>query len=117
MMQTLIVCEKPDAAARVARALDEDGDPRRIETQGVPVYEARNRHETIIVCSALGHLYAVDSKTHTSRRYYPVWDFEGKPKHLIDQKPARPGRRRQIINSLADKADRYINARDHDLEA
>src|SRR5947208_1104670 len=46
MMQTLIVCEKPDAAARVARALDEDGDPRRIETQGVPVYESRNRHET-----------------------------------------------------------------------
>src|SRR6266566_5178247 len=60
MMQTLIVCEKPDAAARVSRALDEDGDPRRIETQGVPVYESRNRHETIIVCSALGHLYACD---------------------------------------------------------
>jgi len=116
MMQTLIVCEKPDAAARVARALDEDGDPRRIETQGVPVYESRNRHETIIVCSALGHLYAVDSKTHTSRRYYPVWDFEWKPKHLIDKKSARLGRWIQIISSLAEKADRYINACDYDVE-
>src|SRR5213594_2250018 len=110
MMQTLIVCEKPDAAARVARALDEDGDPRRIVTQGVPVYESRNRHETIIVCSALGHLYAVDSKTHTSRRYYPVWDFEWKPKHLIDKKSARLARWIQVISSLAGKADRFINA-------
>src|SRR2546430_2147624 len=115
-MQTLIICEKPDAAARVARALDEDGDPRRTETQGVPIYESRNRKETILVCSALGHLYAVDSKTHTSRRFYPVWDFAWKPKHLIDKKSARLGRWIQVISSLANKADRYINACDYDVE-
>ncbi len=115
-MQTVIVCEKPDAAARVARALDEDGDPRRMESQGVPFYESHNRQETILVCSALGHLYAVDSKTHTSRRFYPVWDFEWKPKHLIDKKSARLGRWIQVISSLANKADRYINACDYDLE-
>src|SRR5256712_165329 len=115
-MQTLIVCEKPDAAARVARALDEDGEPRRTETQGVPVYESRNRHETILVCSAIGHLYAVDSKTRTSRRYYPVWDFDWKPKHLIDKKSARLARWIQVISSLADKADRYVNACDYDVE-
>src|SRR5947208_2115216 len=115
-MQTLIMCEKPDAAARVARALDEDGDPRRTETQGVPIYESRNRNETILVCSALGHLYAVDSKTRTSRRFYPVWDFEWKPKHLIDKKSARLGRWIQVISSLANKADRYINACDYDVE-
>src|SRR3989454_3014726 len=115
-MQTLIICEKPDAAARVARALDEDGDPRRTETQGVPIYESRNRKETILVCSALGHLYAVDSKTHTSRRCYPVWDFAWKPKHLIDKKSARLGQWIQVISSLANKADRYINACDYDVE-
>src|SRR2546425_1035198 len=115
-MQTLIICEKPDAAARVARALDEDGDPRRTETQGVPIYESRNRKETILACSALGHLYAVDSKTHTSRRYYPVWDFEWKPKHLIDKKSARLARWIQVISSLANKADRFINACDYDVE-
>src|SRR5207245_8910469 len=115
-MQTLIVCEKPDAAARVARALDEDGDPRRIVTQGVPVYECGNRSELILVCSAFGHLYAVDSKTHTSRRYYPVWDFDWKPKHLIDKKSARLARWIQVISSLAGKADRYVNACDYDVE-
>src|SRR5205809_1377912 len=116
MMQTLIVCEKPDAAARVTRALDEDGDPRRIETQGVTDYESRNKHETIVICSAIGHLYAVDSKTRTSRRYYPVWDFDWKPKHLIDKKSARLARWIQVISSLANKADRFINACDYDVE-
>ena len=115
-MQTLIVCEKPDAAARVARALDENGDPRRIQSQGVPFYESHNRQETILVCSAIGHLYAVDAKPHTSRRYYPVWDFEWKPKHLIDKKSARLARWIQAISSLANKADRYINACDYDVE-
>ena len=115
-MQTLIVCEKPDAAARIARALDEDADPRRIESQGVPFYESHNRKETILVCSAIGHLYAVDSKTHTSRRYYPIWDFDWKPKHLIDKKSARLARWIQVISSLASNADHYINACDYDVE-
>jgi DNA topoisomerase I len=115
-MTTLIVCEKPDAAARVARALDEDGDPGSIGTQGVPVYESHSRQETILVCSALGHLYAVDSKTDASRRFYPVWDFEWKPKHLIDKKSARLARWIRVISSLAGKTDRYINACDYDVE-
>src|SRR5438094_2527370 len=115
-MQTLIVCEKPEAGAQGARALDEDGDPRRVDSQGVPFYESHNRKETILVCSALGHLYAVDSKTHTSRRYYPIWDFDWKPKHLIDKKSARLARWIQVISSLASKADRYINACDYDVE-
>src|SRR5207302_7140035 len=115
-MQTLIVCEKPDAAARVARSIGEEGDPQRTETHGMHIYESRNRKATILVCSALGHLYAVDSKTRTSRRFYPVWDFEWKPKHLIDKKSARLGRWIQVISSLANKADRYINACDYDVE-
>jgi DNA topoisomerase-1 len=116
LIQTLIICEKPDAAARVARALDEDGDPRRIESQGVPVYESKNGREAILVCSALGHLYAVNSKTRSGRRFYPVWDFEWKPKHLIDRKSARLARWIRVISSLANKADRYINACDYDVE-
>jgi len=115
-MTTLIVCEKPDAAARVARALDEDGDPRRSDAQGVPTYESRNKHESIFICSALGHLYAVDSKTRTGRRFYPVWDFDWKPKHLIDKKSARLARWIQVISGLANKADRYINSCDFDVE-
>src|SRR3989454_3831199 len=115
-MQTLIVCEKPDAAAGVAGALDEDGDPRIIVPQGVRVYECGNRGDLILVCSAFGHLSAVASKPHPTRRYYPVWDFDWKPKHLIDKKSARLARWIQVISSLANKADRFINACDYDVE-
>ena len=116
VIQTLIVCEKPDAAARVARALDEDGDPHKINARGVPYYEARRRQETIIVCSALGHLYSIDSKGRTPHRYYPIWDYRWEPKHLIDKKSARLNRWIQTISSLARNADRFINGCDYDPE-
>jgi DNA topoisomerase I len=116
LIQTLIICEKPDAAARVARALDEDGDPHRIESQGVPVYESTRREETIIVCSALGHLYAVDSKSRSSRRYFPVWDNGWRAKHLFEKKSARLARWIQALGSFAQDADRFVNACDYDVE-
>jgi DNA topoisomerase I len=116
VIQTLIVCEKPDAAARVARALDEDGDPHRTDTLGVSYYESRRRQDTIIVCSALGHLYSVDSKGHTVRRYYPVWDYKWKPRHRIDKESARLSRWIQTISILARSTDRFINACDYDVE-
>jgi DNA topoisomerase I len=115
-MQTLIVCEKPDAAGRVARALDDDNDPRRTVSNGVPFYECRRGKETLFVCSALGHLYAVDSKAHASRRHYPIWDFEWKPKNLIDKDSDKLSRWIQTINSLAKNSDRFINACDYDVE-
>ncbi|MBO0888794.1 DNA topoisomerase I, partial [Candidatus Bathyarchaeota archaeon] len=115
-MRTLIICEKPDAAARVAKALDDDGDPRRIETGGVPLFESRRRSETIFVCSALGHLYAVSGKSSGSRRYYPVWDYGWKPKNLVDKQSARLARWIQAINAVSKKTDRFVNACDYDVE-
>src|SRR3989442_12528434 len=70
----------------------------------------------ICVSSASGHPGAVPSSSHPPRRYYPVWDFDWKPKHLIDRKSARLARWIQVISSLANKADRYINACDYDVE-
>jgi hypothetical protein len=37
---TLIVTEKPDAANRIASALDADGKAKRTLANGVPYYEA-----------------------------------------------------------------------------
>ena len=116
LIQTLIVCEKPDAAGRVARALDDDNDPRRAGEQGVPFYEARRGKETIFVCSALGHLYAVDSKASTGRRFYPVWDNDWKPKNLLDRQSTRLAKWIQVISRIAGDSDRFINACDYDIE-
>ena len=116
IIKTLIVCEKPDAAQRVARALDEENLPRKIESQGVPYFECHTKDEQLIVCSALGHLYGVDSKGRSSRRSYPIWDYHWAAKHLFDRASTRLARWVRVIGSLAANADRYINACDYDLE-
>src|SRR6266581_382200 len=115
-IKTLIVCEKPDAAQRVARALDEENLPRKLESQGVPYFECHTKQGQLIVCSALGHLYGVDSKGRSSRRSYPVWDYHWTARHLFDRASTRLARWVQVIGSIAANAERYINACDYDLE-
>ena len=115
-MRTLIVCEKPDAALRVARALDDENLPRKLESQGVPYFECHTKTGPLIVCSALGHLYSVDSKGRSSRSSYPIWDYHWAPKYLVDKASTRLARWVRVIGSLARNMDRYINACDYDIE-
>src|SRR5438552_992052 len=115
-MRTLIVCEKPDAALRVARALDDENLPRKLESQGVPYFECYTKTGPLIVCSALGHLYSVDSKGRSSRSSYPIWDYHWAPKYLVDKASTRLARWVRVIGSLARNMDRYINACDYDIE-
>lgn len=115
-LRTLIVCEKPDAAWRVARSLDKHGEPRKRDLQGVPFFECETTRDAVVVCSALGHLYAVHSKGRSNRRYYPIWDFGWKPKHEIERASAGLTRWVRVISSLARDAERFVNACDYDIE-
>ncbi|HZD12452.1 MAG TPA: toprim domain-containing protein, partial [Candidatus Binatus sp.] len=112
-----MVCEKPDAASRVARALDQHGQPSRQLSQGVPFYECDTPSGQIIVCSALGHLYTIDSKGNAPRRFYPVWDYQWRAKNEVEpKKSARLKTWISTITSLARRADRFVNACDYDVE-
>ncbi len=115
-MRTLVVCEKPDGAARVARAIDEEAIPQKRETQGVPFFECGTREGTVVVCSALGHLYSVDSKDKSGRRSYPVWDFGWRPKSEVERTFTKVGKWIRAISLLAKNADRFVNACDYDIE-
>jgi DNA topoisomerase-1 len=79
---TLLITEKPDAANRIATALDEQGKPKKAFANGVPYYEAY-RGGNIVVVPALGHLYTVTSKERT--RDYPVFDYQWVPKYLAEK--------------------------------
>ncbi len=115
-IKTLIICEKPDAAGRVARAIDENGSPRRRDARGVPFFECARKNDTVIVCSALGHLYSIDSKSRGSRQWYPVWDCTWKPKHEIEKKSARLANWIDVIKSVSKDVDQFVNACDIDVE-
>ena len=109
---TLVVCEKPDAARRIAHAL---GNSIFKERSGLtPVFSATDhRNERFVVCSAIGHLYGLVD-INRNRSVYPVFDVKWAP---ILKKTAT--RSQQIIKSiclLSQKATRFVHACDYDQE-
>ena len=116
MVTTLIVTEKPDAALHVAEALGGKRKPKKVSVGGVPFFEVSDAEEKILVCSALGHLYAVAAKSKEARSQYPVWDFSWQPKHLVERGQKRQGKWIESISKISKEADRFVNACDYDLE-
>ena len=115
MSTTLLICEKPDAAKRVAEALS-DEKPDRLLKHGMPYYDISHGKERLIVCPALGHLYTVSAKAETKRSSYPIWDFAWKPRHKVERGQKRLELWIQAINELSGQADKFVNGCDYDLE-
>ena len=111
---TLIITEKPDAAQRIAQALDSKGKPKKVEENGVPYFIAHRDRELVVV-PALGHLYTVVHE-RGRRNYYPVFNFKWAPRHLAERgaKQIRPWI--ETISKLAKDAEDFIAACDYDLE-
>lgn len=116
MPTTLIITEKPDAALHVAEALSGNDFPKRVIVDGVPFFEVHDNARRVLVCSALGHLYAVAAKGTHGQSAYPIWDYEWKPKHLVERGQERQKKWIQAITKVSGKADQFIDACDFDLE-
>jgi len=111
---TLVICEKPDVAERIAEALKEK--EFKLSKYGkVKVFFVKNNDKTYVICSALGHLYTV-SDPLKKRYVYPVFDVEWFPLHKINKKRLEISQRIDIIKKLAKNANSYINACDFDQE-
>jgi len=126
----LVVCEKPDAARRIAQALGTSTFEKisGLENTGVgeggplpPVFSATARNgQHFVVCSAVGHLYElVDVKGNRSN--YPVFDDKWKPilKKRNGTGPKTAAKSERIIKTislLSQKAKSFVNACDYDQE-
>lgn len=109
---TLIVCEKPDAARRIAHAL---GNSSLKEIRGQPpVFSVTDRNnQQFVVCSAIGHLYGlVDAKRN--RNVYPVFDVRWAP--ILKKTATRSEQIIKSISLLSQKATKFIHACDYDQE-
>jgi DNA topoisomerase-1 len=104
---TLVVCEKPDAARRIAQAL---GNARETRTAGVSVFDVAFSGRQYKVCSASGHLYGLADRTK-NRSVYPVLDLEWAP---IEK--GRAARLIGTIAALSKNADSFVHACDYDQE-
>jgi DNA topoisomerase I len=111
---TLIITEKPDAASRIATALDKYGKPEKVVQKGVPYYHAY-RNGDLVVVPALGHLYTVASK-NKARLGYPEFDFQWVPRYLVERGASRLRVWLEVIAKLAENADEFVDACDFDIE-
>ncbi len=111
---TLIITEKPDAANRIAMALDVYGKAKKIVDSGVPFYQAY-RNGDMVVVPALGHLYTVASKERT-KRDYPVFDYHWVPRYLAERGASKIRVWLKVIAKLAENAEEFVDACDFDIE-
>jgi DNA topoisomerase-1 len=111
---TLIITEKPDAAQRIASALDTNGKAEKMEDNGVPYYLAK-REKEIVVVPALGHLYTV-AEERSGRNYYPVFSIKWVPRYAAERGAKQIRTWVETISKLANNADIFIDACDYDIE-
>ncbi len=111
---TLIITEKPEAAQRIAQALDYGGKPEKDAENKVPCFRAHRDKELVIV-PALGHLYTVVHEQGT-RNYYPVFNFKWAPRYLAERNAKNIRTWVEVISRLAQNAEEFIHACDYDLE-
>jgi DNA topoisomerase-1 len=111
---TLIITEKPDAAQRIAEALDQNGKPQRNEDRTVPYFKAQ-RDKPLIIASALGHLYTV-TQEKGKKSDYPVFNFKWAPRYQAEKNAKHTETWIQVISKLAEDADNFIDACDYDIE-
>ena len=111
-----MICEKPDAARRVAEALS-SGTPETFKVGDVSAFRLEDSGgKRYVVCAAAGHLYGI-SETVRDRRVYPAFDLEWFPLGAISDKAARfVSNRIRAIRSLSDDATAIVNACDFDIE-
>lgn len=111
---TLIVTEKPDAAQRIAEALDANEKPVRMTENHMPYYVAK-RDQEIVIVPALGHLYTVAAGAN-GRNHYPVLNCKWVPAYVAERRAKRTRNWLEAISKLAKDADMFIDACDYDIE-
>jgi len=111
---TLIITEKPDAAQRIAQALDQKGKPEKMEEKNVPYFLA-HRDKPLVVVPALGHLYTV-VHVGKGRNYYPVFNFKWAPRYLAEKGAKHIRTWIEVVSKLAKNAEEFVDACDYDIE-
>ena len=111
---TLIIAEKPTAAERIAKALDNKSKPEAHREKCVPYFVAK-RDKKIVVVPALGHLYTV-AQAEGKKSRYPTFNFKWLPRHMVEKGAQRTKIWIEIISKLAQNADVFIDACDYDIE-
>jgi len=114
MPYTLVVAEKPSAAAKIAYSLAE-GEPKKLTGNGVSYFRFKRGKEDIVVVPAVGHLFALFEKKSSGMWSYPTFDVAWKPTY-VNRNNYWAKKYFQNIEALAKGADAFVSATDYDRE-
>ncbi len=114
MSYELILCEKPQAALKIATALA-DTKPVKKLNKKVPYYELTHKKKKIVVACAVGHLYTVSEK-EKSGWTYPVLEMEWKPTTEVNKNASYITDYLLTIKKLTKDANEFTVATDYDIE-
>jgi len=106
----LIICEKPQAAAKIAAAL---GDAEKKNLGGVAYYEIQKPDKKILVGCAVGHLFTLMQSA--GQKGWPVFNIEWKPNFQV-KKQDWSKKYYQTLSKLCKQADSFVIACDYDIE-
>ncbi|MDR2707495.1 MAG: DNA topoisomerase I, partial [Nitrososphaerota archaeon] len=112
---TLIISEKPNAAKRIAVALDDEGRLIREVDNGVPFFVATREGREIVVAAALGHLYTV-AGVKKGAWSYPIFDYQWVPRWMAEKDASKTRVWINVLSKLAENAVEFVDACDYDIE-
>lgn len=107
------IAEKPQAARRLAYALDDNKSPKSLKIHNIPVYISSKGRNKIVVAPALGHLFTLNQIGKTWQ--YPTLDFEWLPTYIVNKK-SKTKNFILLFKALAKNAKKVIIMTDFDRE-
>ena len=110
---TLIITEKPQAAAKIAAALSDGKDEKHSNNDKVSYYEFERGGKRILVGCAVGHLFGIQQIA--ARGPFPNFEVEWRPAYM-KKRSAFTKRYFDTLKKLIKQADEYIVATDFDVE-
>ena len=113
MTYELIICEKNDAAKRVAEALS-DKKPEKKVVNKVSYFELVHNGKKIIVASAVGHLFILAENKKTQD--YPNFDISWQPSFKVSKKTYYTKNYFDLLTQLSKNADSFTIGCDLDQE-
>ncbi|MBT3324054.1 DNA topoisomerase I [archaeon] len=112
---TLIICEKPSAAKKMAEALADKTAKKLTYMRRIPYYELTHNNNPIVIACAVGHLYTVAEKDKKGWKY-PVFGMEWKASFEVSKGAAFTKPYLNLIKKLAKDAGDIVVACDFDVE-
>ena len=106
----LVITEKPQAAQKIAFAL---GRARKYTDRGVSYFEVARDNKTILIASAVGHLFGLTYKQ--GQQGWPIFELEWRPSYEKDTS-AFTKKYFDLLKKLARRTSEIVIATDYDNE-